>query len=272
MNKIVILTGDEQRHHFFRKRLGLMSELNILRSYCESPIAKEKLLQGNENTSLRQKHLGARTQTELDFFGLFNHHCQDHSNPRSILRGEINSEEVVSEIIQLQPDYIVSYGCSIIKSPLIQEFKNKFINLHLGLSPYYRGSGTNFWPLVNEEPQFVGATFMHIDEGIDTGRIIHQIRARFSAFDTVHTIGNRLIADAAEEIGEILKKGIQEPLSLPDYPEFQEKLYRNRDFTESSVEQMYANFSSGMVDRYLNRKREIDLEFPLISNQAYCQA
>jgi len=48
----------------------------------------------------------------------------------------------------------------------------------LGLSPYYLGSGTNYWPLVNEKPEFVVATFMHIDTDIDTEEIIHQIRAK----------------------------------------------------------------------------------------------
>ena len=61
------------------------------------------------------------------------------------------------------------------------------------MSPYYRGSGTNFWPFVNNELQFIGATFMHIDEGVDTGEIIHQIRANIFHDDNIHQIGNRLI-------------------------------------------------------------------------------
>ena len=53
-------------------------------------------------------------------------------------------------------------------------FSRKFLNVHLGLSPYYRGSGTNVWPLINTEPDMVGATLC-IDAGIDNGEIIHQI-------------------------------------------------------------------------------------------------
>ena len=41
---------------------------------------------------------------------------------------------------------------------------NKILNLHLGISPYYKGSGTNYFPLVNNEPQYVGATFMFLDK------------------------------------------------------------------------------------------------------------
>jgi hypothetical protein len=49
----------------------------------------------------------------------------------------------------MSPDLIISYGCSIIKRPLIEYFDKKFINIHLGLSPYYKEGGTNFWPFVN---------------------------------------------------------------------------------------------------------------------------
>ena len=38
------------------------------------------------------------------------------------------------------------------------------INVHLGLSPYYKGSATNFWPFVNNELQFLGVTFMVTDK------------------------------------------------------------------------------------------------------------
>ena len=37
------------------------------------------------------------------------------------------------------------YGTTIIKGDLIRIFEKRIINLHLGLSPYYRGAGTNFF-------------------------------------------------------------------------------------------------------------------------------
>ena len=74
----------------------------------------------------------------------------------------------------------------------------------MGLSPYYTGSGTNFFPFVNNEPQFAGATFMFLDEGIDTGEIIHQIRARILKNDNIHKIGNRLIKDVLQNYSQII--------------------------------------------------------------------
>lgn len=270
MKKIILLTGTELRHEFFRKYLGKSPELEVVGTYCESPMDSGKLTNHGGESDLRKKHLEARLQSEIDFFKLFNETCQDTSNPIFIHRGQINEPSVIENISSLAPDYIVSYGCSIIKPELINRFSGRFINLHLGLSPYYRGSGTNFWPLVNNQPEMVGATFMHIDEGIDTGEIIHQIRAKTSVFDNVHTIGNRLIKDAAKVIVKILVEGFEKSKSEGKNQHFvHEKVYKNKDFNEESVQKLYQNFQDGMIERYLENKELRDNEAPIQQNPRY---
>ena len=48
---------------------------------------------------------------------------------------------------QAAPDVVLVFGTGLLKAPLIGAFPGRIINIHLGLSPYYRGAGTNFWPL-----------------------------------------------------------------------------------------------------------------------------
>ena len=139
------------------------------------------------------EHVYARELSEKQFFKKLVDNNKNYSNKEIIIKkGEINNEKVVSDIIKLSPDLIICYGSSIINSSLLDIFKNKFINVHLGISPYYRGSGTNVWPMINNEFDLIGATFMFIDSGIDTGKIIHQIRADIKKNDDPHLIGNRL--------------------------------------------------------------------------------
>lgn len=270
MRKVIILTGNETRHAFFRKYLGLSPGIEVLNSYCESALPQEKLLSTGENKSLRIRHLASRTQSEQDFFGLFVEKCADKSNPIFIPRGDINSAPIVSAITESNPEYVIAYGCSIIKPELIQKFSGRFINLHLGLSPYYRGSGTNFWPLVNQEPELVGATFMHIDEGIDTGEIIHQIRSRIVPFDTVHSIGNRLIKDAAKVMAQIIREGFEKKGNQEAESKFVgEKVYKNRDFNEAAVEALYRNFEMGMIDSFLDAQEELESRRPIFQQARY---
>lgn len=266
---IVLLTGSELRHEFFRKYLSDENEINVLASYCESNDGNLNEIVENDqiDNSFRLEHLSSRSITEFDFFGLYCKTITDKSNPIFIEKGEINNLDIVNHIINLKPDLIISYGCSIIKSELIKSFENRFINIHLGLSPYYRGSGTNFWPFVNSELQFVGTTFMHINSGIDTGEIIHQIRANINFNDNIHQIGNRLIRDSFSECILLIKYFDKlkklEPL-LSD--KSTERYYRKKDFTEESLKIAYRNISNGLINKYLDDKNNLDLQFPIITN------
>lgn len=268
MKQVVILTGNELRHQYFRKKIALHAEINVLKSYCETE--EDLLAKGamQASSSKRQQHLLSREQSEKDFFEAFVHSASDKSNAVVIKRGDINSSLYVEEIQSLNPDLIIVYGASILKEPLLAAFPNRILNVHLGLSPYYRGAATNFWPLVNGYPACVGATFMYIDTGIDTGDIIHQLRASYNFFDTPSTIGNRLIKDMTEVFAEIVVKFDQ--LSTPAIPVYNDfkKLFKKKDFTEESVEKLYANFREGMIENYLNKRNEQDAMFPIVTNKA----
>lgn len=268
--RVVLLTGSELRHTFFRRFIGLRKGIDVVRTYCESAergLAAE-MARTVEGGTARRHHMCAREQSEHDFFAVFVNHTPDHSNPVSIPKGDINRVENVEEIVSLAPDLLLAYGCSIIRGPLLQIFRGRFLNLHLGLSPYYRGSGTNFWPLVNREPEYVGATIMHIDEGIDTGEIIHQIRARCQWGDTPSQIGNRLITAAASECCEVILRfdslGAMPAAPAPANPRY----YRKRDYSEESVETLYENFASGMIEGYLAEEAKRHAAAPIITNPA----
>jgi methionyl-tRNA formyltransferase len=162
---------------------------------------------------------------------------------------------------------VIAYGCSIIKEPLLSAFEGRFLNIHLGLSPYYRGSGTNYWPLVNNEPEYVGATFMFIDSGIDTGEVIHQIRANLVWGDMPAQIGNRLIVDMTRTCHSIVEKfdNLQRVPQVKQ-TDAKERIYRNRDYTEESVLTLYDNFRKGLVERYIAEETIRCNNAPIVEN------
>lgn len=269
MKRIVILTGSELRHRFLRKALALAEGVEVVRTYCEgveNTVIDLVQKRDPEASTLQRAHIAARARSEEDFFGAFDHFAPDRSNPVEVPRGRVNEPEVAEAIIALQPDLLVAYGCSLIREPLLSAFQGRFLNVHLGLSPYYRGSGTNFWPLVNGEPEFVGATFMHIDAGVDTGEVIHQIRARIFPGDTPHQIGNRLIADMARVYAALIRD-FDRLERMPPVPEPTEsRVYRRRDFTEAATEQLYRTFADGLVSRYLAERERRCAAAPIVEN------
>jgi phosphoribosylglycinamide formyltransferase 1 len=264
---ILIITGSELRHEFFRKYVSLSESFTVVKTFCESELNSiRNMVEEAPGNLARRKHLAMREETEKDFFQLFCATIKDKSNPEFITKGDINLPEYITAIIDLQPDLIITYGCSIIKAPLIEAFRKKIINIHLGLSPWYRGSGTNFWPFVNKEPEYTGVSFMYMDAGVDTGAIIHQIQARINYGDNIHQVGNRLIRDMAGTCIEIINH-FDELEIMPAMRENVEgKYYRNKDFTESAVEEMYRNFSEGLVDNYLSEIKSGKRKLQLITN------
>lgn len=269
--KVVLLTGNELRHEFFRKFIAIDNQITVLATYCESHQGNLKQTVSNEEeNTFRIKHLNAREKTEIDFFGLFCEYLPDKSNPIFIERGEINKDVHVKSIIGLNPDLIISYGCSIIKSELLKCFDGRFINIHLGLSPYYRGSGTNFWPFVNKELQFIGTTFMYIDAGIDTGEIIHQIRAEIFHNDNIHQIGNRLIKNSVITCKDIIKNFKQiKRMPTVNFDNNNERYYRKKNFTEDALKIAYKNLDEGLIENFLNNRKDLNRMYPIIINSFF---
>tara|TARA_Y100000748_G_C15496178_1_gene488292 strand:+ start:253 stop:1074 length:822 start_codon:yes stop_codon:yes gene_type:complete len=249
--KIIIITGNETRHVYFRKFISNHPQIKVLLSLCEgTELSLEKRVKNNQESSLLEyQHVEARTQSEEDFFRSSIENMVDKSNPKFIQKGSINDEEVVEEILAINPDLLVCYGSSLVKSKLLEVFDGNFLNVHLGLSPYYRGSGTNIWPMINNELDMVGVTFMFIDSGIDTGKIIHQIRADIFLGDSPHSIGNRLIKKMSDRYAQLIINF--ERLEAMNQPVEEGKLYLKKDFDSIACRKLYDNFLNGIIEEYL---------------------
>ncbi|WP_114966847.1 formyltransferase family protein [Alkalilacustris brevis] len=261
--RVVILTGDELRHRYFRAQLASDPRIDVAASICEG---NEKSLaavtDANPDASLvERRHVAARSQGEVDFFGRQN---QDSAPIVRVPKGAINDVEIVEQIKALNCDLLVCYGSSLIRSDLLTHFQGRFLNVHLGLSPYYRGSGCNVWPMVNQELHMVGATFMHIDEGIDTGQIIHQIRAEVFLGDGPHAICNRLIGAMTEVYADLIARF--EALKTEDQPNAEGRLYRQAEWNEAAALKLYQNFRNGMVEDHLDRPDDRHFS-PIVMNR-----
>ena len=163
----------------------------------------------------------------------------------------------------LQPDVALVFGTGILRQPFIDAFAGRIINLHLGLSPYYRGAGTNFWPLVNREPEYVGATIHYLDAGIDTGPIIAHVRPEILPADGPHEIGNRAIVATADCLADATLAHVAG--RVRGFPQTgRGRLYQRKDFTAGAVLALRGNFASGMVPEYLADQARRDARVALV--------
>ena len=100
------------------------------------------------------------------------------------------------------------------------------------------------WPIVNGEPEYIGATFMYIDSGIDTGEVIHQIRANISEEDTIHDVGNRLIIKMTESYRDVV--AAFDMLTPESQIKADGKLYLAREFTADVCKLLYNKVENGV--------------------------
>ena len=74
----------------------------------------------------------------------------------------------------MKSDVYIVFGGSYIKGVLVDFLiEQKAINIHAGISPYYRGTDCNFWALYDGNPHLVGATIHLLSKGLDNGPVLY---------------------------------------------------------------------------------------------------
>lgn len=85
----------------------------------------------------------------------------------------INSDETASALQRLQPDLGLSLGNSYISPRIFNLPKSGMINVHGERLPEYQNAQSVIWPIYHNETK-TGLSIHQIDEGIDTGAILHR--------------------------------------------------------------------------------------------------
>ena len=242
-----------------------MKEIKLLNVFIEKNLSLKKI---NKNKDYLNDHLKLRDKVEEDFFKLYNDSQKKKINLTLVKKKNYyNSQEFINKIKLLKPDLIIVFGSSIIKGEIINIYKDRIINLHLGLSPYYRGSGTNYFALVNNKPELFGSTIMFLNRGIDTGKIIHQLRPKMLLSDNIHIIGNRLIIDSVKVIKKIILNYDKIKKKTLSYKNKNSRVFKRTDFNEKSLDKLKKNFKSGMLLKYLKNKKKRDSKYKIIQQK-----
>lgn len=133
-----------------------------------------------------------------------NWHGLDHSIPRLVTE-DVNSGHVLETLRQLNPDVLLDHGTSIVSKQILST-SPLALNLHWGLSPYYRGTHCTEWALLNWDPFNIGVTIHKLTHQIDGGGIAAQQRAQVTASDTVHSLNLQLTVIGTELMSRILMR------------------------------------------------------------------
>jgi folate-dependent phosphoribosylglycinamide formyltransferase PurN len=258
--RAIVLTSTMRRHQFVANTLASRMEVACVWQE-EKSFQPLRYAESAEDEAVIERHFAARDASEASRFA---GHEAVLAPARRVGACGCNDGAEVDAMRALQPDVVLVFGTGLLKQPLIDAFPDRILNIHLGLSPYYRGAGTNFWPLVNGEPEFCGATIHFLDAGVDTGPVIAHVRPAIHHGDGPHDIGNETIVAAADALAAAAIAHTRRP--LPGVPQSVDgRVYKRADFSAAAVERLYANFGAGMIDDYLRDRTARDAKVALVT-------
>ena len=185
--KIGILTSDMLRHRYMVNTLSNKYDIDFIFSEKKQASFDHKKFAEKNSNPLIINHMQGFELAEKKHLGTQAYNWKINKNTKlyEIESGKINTDSVKEIISNSDVNIIAVYGTSLLNSNILNINKT-FINIHLGLSPYYKGMACTFWPFYNMEPEYTGVTVHLLNLKIDDGPIIHQDLVDFDFGDDVH--------------------------------------------------------------------------------------
>jgi methionyl-tRNA formyltransferase len=208
--RVVLITGNSFGHRYLANKLASSIELAGIVTDEGPPGGtggwrrlwkRYTLLQMGSRVGLRVLAIVRKdtARWEIRAKEILGEDCLSFQTPNLVrrIRG-VNSQESVSLIESLQPDVLLVFGTSVVRAPLLSLARKIVLNLHTGISPYYRGTDCYFWPLHNHELNMLGATVHECTAQIDGGRIFATGQASLQPHDDMFAVFYRCVTKGAE--------------------------------------------------------------------------
>ena len=157
----VILEKPGSRRALVKRRIRKLGLFRVIGQVCFQLLAVNLL-----NTFSRKRIKELRSKLQLDTTPV----------PAEKVRlvNSINDDEALKLIRDMKPDLVLVKGTRILSERILNAVDVPFINMHVGITPFYRGVHGAYWALANNDRKNAGTTIHYVDTGIDTGNIIAQ--------------------------------------------------------------------------------------------------
>ncbi len=243
MKRLVLITGSEPEHCYVANRLHREVGLaGIIVDEGRRVELRRRLKQLHRKYTLRQamervvlRVLRSYWRDSVEYRGqladvLGEELCTDLLSPEIVTRvAGINTAEGIAAVRAANPDALLIYGTGVVGKRVLSQSIDPPLNMHTGISPFYRGTDCAFWPLHNEDLGMLGATVHECTSDIDGGKIYATGHASleshdqmFSVFARCVEVGTDLYVDTARKLlsGEL----VGEPQDLGNGVEYRSQM------------------------------------------------
>jgi len=244
--KITLFTSNKNRHNYLINLLSAVSDELYVIQECGTIFpgivpghyqVSQTMKKYFENVNNAQSHL---------FGNSYVNNKKKNIKILPMLSGDLNQCSMNLLSVFLKSDVYVVFGSSYIKGELVDFLvKQKAINIHAGVSPYYRGTDCNFWALYDENPHLVGTTIHLLSKGLDSGPILYHAMSNLKSNPFEYTMST--VKSAFHSIVERIKDGSIFTIK----PIFQDKIKEVRYSKKSE-------FSEELVKEYFEKKIDLN--------------
>lgn len=254
------MCGSHIRHLYIAERLFQEERLAAL--VVEK--REEFIPQPDESLSQRDKqnfilHFAERDRAEKKFFGETVSERLFTSVPTlHVELEELNSNQTLEFIKSHDADMLLTYGVHRVSDEIIRCQGENSFNIHGGLSPWYRGNTTLFWPFYFLKPNWAGMTIHRLTQKLDGGDILHHSVPELEYGDKMHEVSCKAVAKVADDLCRIMEC-MDNGKELVCQPQKNGgKLFLSRDWTPQMLRVVYELFEDKIVDLYLDGELEAD--------------
>ena len=237
--KITIFTSNQRRHHYLINLISTISSELFVVQECRSIFPG--LIPGfYKATKNMREYFSEVNKAEKKFFK--NNFINSENKKIKLLpisTGDLSHLDLKDLSIFLQSDAYIVFGSSFIKGELANFLvDNKAINIHMGVSPYYRGADCNFWALYDDNPHLTGTTIHLLTKGLDSGPILYHAMSNLKTNPFEYSMST--IKSAFHSIAERIKDGsifVIKPLMQDKVKEL--RYTKKTDFNEEIVKKYF---------------------------------
>ena len=244
--KITLFTSNKNRHNYLINLLSEISDELWVIQECDTIFAG--IVPGHYQVSpIIKKYFESVNNVQSHLFGnSYVNNKKKNIKILPMLLGDLNqcSMNLLSDF--LKSDVYVVFGSSYIKGELADFLvKHKAINIHAGVSPYYRGTDCNFWALYDNNPHLVGTTIHLLSKGLDNGPMLYHAMSNLKSNPFEYTMST--IKSAFHSIVERIKDGSIFTIKPLIQDKVKEVRYTKKD-----------DFSEDVVKKYFEKKIDLN--------------
>lgn len=254
---ITVFTSNQPRHLAFLNSLARISDNVHAVVECRTNFPG-LIADIAPSSSTMAEYFSRVTAAEAEVFGGIGF-VGEHVKMLPLRAGDLNYLDRETLAAALEARYFIVFGASIIRGWLAETLiAHKAVNLHMGVSPYYRGNSCNFWAQYDGRVEYVGATIHLINEHVDAGDILFHALPAPAAVDPF--VYGMLAARAAQNgiINRIGSGTYDALVPQPRNPELELRYSRARDFTDDVAREFLDRNTGPDTIAVALRNRDLD--------------